>query len=577
MVDGVTLSNPSAISLLGDLESIEILKGPQGMLFGKNASAGVISINTRAPQFGKFEGFVNSTLGSRDERTINSALNIPISDSAAIRLTAGYRHLDGAIDRAQDGKSIDEENSWAVRGKLRLQPTDALDMTLGVSYSKYTHYCCSANSWRFLTPGSPADIDSQAYGIVPGPNNTKSSVDYLPTASGDTLNASLLMNYDLGGYKLTSISGYERTRNDFTIDVDGTAFDAGQPIAFKDEQSRSFSQELRLSSPVGGRFDFILGGYYYHADLSRPYQQSFGPFLRGLLETQAGLPPGFFPPFVYYLSPKVQLTSVAGFFEGNLHLTDKFTFTAGARFTHDSDRLDINATVDPVFPYCGTLYGCFVRPRERAKRNNISWRITPQFNITPTVMIYASIARGYKGPCFNTATVNTVDQDVVVMPEKPLAMEVGVKARFLDNRIQVVFDLFHTKYKGYQAQVTELLPSGLYGQGLTNGELTTKGAELSILAEVAQGLRLGANASYIDTYYNDLPGVVCYFGQTDPSCALPGNVYNAKGHPLFGSPRWSYSLSADYERPGFISDLTGTASLNWRWNSEVGASNYPSP
>ncbi|QUT07184.1 TonB-dependent receptor [Sphingobium phenoxybenzoativorans] len=599
VLDGVTIGNATALEILGDVERVEILRGPQGTLFGKNASSGVVSVTTRAPKLGEFEGHVIASYGEREDAYLNGALNVPVGDTIALRVSGGYKHLKGTITDVVTGKDIDPTNIWGVRGKLLWEPSANFSALLSVDYSKRDRWCCGATSARAADPNFPpvpgtANGDIIQYGIVPGPRNTEAAFTFLPQGSGDFLNGSLALNYDANGWKFTSITGYSRSRQNFFIDLDTVSGDfasVGSPVS----KYENYSQELRVASPTGGAIDFVAGLYFYHADVTGSTDLRFG---QSLIDAAVGapppvglgLPPGTLPPAVFTTRRRSEIESIAAFGQANWHLTDRLNLVAGLRFTRDTGKLkEFSQTADPLaaptglpapfdlFPYCA-LNPCAAVEPQSYKNSAFSWRIGPQYEISDDIFVYASVARGYKAPGFNAVTIynpagpGSFDPtaNLVLKEEIPTSYEVGMKARLWNGRVQVGVDFFHTKYKNYQAAAFFTPVGAPNAQVLQSADLTTKGVEFDLQAALTRSLSVRLSGAYIDAKYDDYPGLQCYPGQTVPTaCLTPGALINGAGNQLIYSPKFAYQLSANYSQPNLIGGLTGSASVSWDWRDDV--------
>lgn len=558
VLDGVVLADPSSAADLTDLERVEVLRGPQGMLFGKNASAGVISLTTRDPELGDFNGRVRGSIGEREDRQLQMVLNAPISPTVALRVAASYRHLQESVTNRVTGEAVDPVDVRSVRAKLLWEPSDSLRAVLSANYSFSKHFCCSA-VWLNATPGSIVALSNSIYGVSVGLDSDEVAFDFQPTGKAEIYGASLSVDYDIGDYTLTSITGYQESHRLGHFDADQHAFNflsfGGQPNSY-----RNISQELRLASPTGGRFDYVAGLFYYESWLTQT--GALAGYFQSLLPGQS------LPTPARTLVSSAQYSannseSAAVFAQGNLHLSDRLTITAGARYTKDEITLlfERRALIPGSVPFFAPS-----NFRQRAEADNVSWRVGPQFQVTPEIMLFASVAQGYKGP--GTSGVD----GVLINPEKPTSYEVGVKGRALDGRLQFGVNLYHTDFKDFQAQVFD--PAVLATVQKNAGSLRTRGIEVQLQGRLTPELTLSFAGAYIDAKYEDFAGVSCYFRQPEPPCAAPtpgstARVFNARGLSLNGTPELTYSVSADYRRPDLIEGIDGFVSANWTWQDDV--------
>ncbi|MDP3747385.1 MAG: TonB-dependent receptor [Phenylobacterium sp.] len=569
VVDGVVLGDPSSAQDLADVERVEILRGPQGMLFGKNASAGVVSITTRNPELDEFAGRVRASIGEREDQQLQTVLNVPLSSTLAVRLVGGYRHLQESVVNVRNGRPIDPIDIRSARLKLLWRPSDDLKALLSANYSYSRHFCCSP-AWSQTTPGYIVAYSNALHGVVASPDNTQAALDYQPIGNAKVYGASLAIEYQLGDYALASITGYQESHRLGVFDGDQHAFNY---LSFNGSTNsyRNISQELRIASPIGERFDYVAGLYYYESWLKGIIYQA------GYLQSMA--PPMTQPTAAATLRSSAKYSvndsqSVAAFVQANFHLTEQFNLVAGLRFTHDDVTLLYdNATFIPgSLPVSATIRGL----RQSIEHDNVSWRFGPQYQLTPDVMLYASVARGYKGPGMSGVTVNTVADNQAVLPEIPTAYEAGMKGKFFDRRLQVGLNLFHAEYKDFQAQVSDISTANFATVIKNAGRLETRGVEVQLQARPTPELTLGFGGAYVDAKYKDFAGVTCYFRQPEPPCAPPPlaptsatRLFNAKGLGLAGAPKWTYSATADYRRPDLVAGFDGFAAAAWNWQDDV--------
>ncbi|MGE0409250.1 MAG: TonB-dependent receptor [Amphiplicatus sp.] len=558
VVDGVVLSDPSSAIDLTDLERVEVLRGPQGMLFGKNASAGVVSITTHDPELGEFSGRLRGSVGTREDYQAQAVVNAPISSTLALRVSGSYRHLQESAFNRFNNQPVDPTDIRSVRVKLLWQPNDDLKAVLSTNYSYSKYFCCGV-VWINDIPGYIVDYANNLYGVVPGLDNTDVAFDHQPEGKARIFGASLKVDYKLGDYTLTSVTGYQESHRLGLIDADQHAFDylsfGGQPLDY-----RNVSEELRIASPTGGVFDYVAGVYYYTAHLTQT------GFLAGYFQSKT--------PALAMPTPKTTLFSLANFTDnkydsvalfaqGNIHLTDQLSIVVGGRYTHDEVSLfaDRNALVPGSVPFNPPL-----TTTQSVEGDNFSWRVGPQFQVTPDVMVYASAARGYKGPGTSGS------QGALINAEIPMTYEVGAKGRVFDGNLQFAVNYYHSNFKDFQAQVFD--PNILATVLKNAGELETQGVELQLQGQVTPELTLGFSGAYIDAEYKDFAGVACYFRQPEPPCGPPfpgssARVFNAAGLRLNGTPEWTYSATVDYRRPDLIEGFEVFASANWLWQDDV--------
>lgn len=590
VVDGVVLGDPSTISTLVDIERVEILRGPQGMLFGKNASAGLVSFTTVRPKIGVTELTGHGELGTNGHIVSTLVANAPISDDAAIRIFGFFKERDGVVTNLNPALPRDVDGQLNYGGGVKLFWKPAADISVFVSgdYSEVGRFCCSM-VWTKVAPGYAPAVTLAQYGIVASDNNRQVAIGAPSTGYAHRGGASIEVNYDIGGYSLTSLSAFRQSFREGFYDGDNTT------VNYVDRNGgsnklRQVSQELRLTSPTGGLIDYVAGLFFFDQRATGYIDQrgrlewivpaSKGTIIRAVPIGPAGTI------FDGNLTNSVHSRSYAGFAQANVHATERLNFILGGRLTHDQLELDYSrGSVPGAQPIPG---GVTLSLRQKIENTNLSFRLGSQYELTDDVMAFATVSRGYKGPGFSGLTVSNASQDQAVAPEIPTNYEIGVRAMLLDRKLTLNATFFKTHVRDFQAQVADL-SSASYSNRITNaGSLNSKGIEFSVVARPTPELTLSGGGSYVDARYGEFNGVQCYFGQPKvaqggPCTAPPSNpgsvdgVFNAVGLRLSGAPKFSYNLVADYQRaisPGFRGSLqvnfSGQSDVNYQANGDPG-------
>ncbi|WP_454759751.1 TonB-dependent receptor domain-containing protein [Caulobacter segnis] len=580
VVDGVVLADPASLATLADVERVEILRGPQGMLFGKNASAGLVHFITNRPKLNENSGQLHLQYGERGEQVLQAIGNLAVGDTLALRLVATHNQRDGLIRNvAKDNAFTDPQDVSTLTLKALWRPSDDLTVFFSADRTDNDAFCCSS-TWRKVTPGYAPAVTNARYGIVAGPKNLQVAANGPSQGKSTAQGGTLQVDYGLGDLTLTSISAYRSVKREAFYDGDLT------PVSYVDTNGGAgktdwLSQELRLTSPIGERFDYVAGLYLFHSKASSLIRQRgqlswITPATNGVVvPIIPGAPLGTI--FETSTVNDINSTSFAGFGQVGLHITPKLDLIAGARITRDEITLDYHRAPTPGAVYIpGSIT---LDLHQEVENTNTSWRIGPRYNFSDDIMAYATVSRGYKGPGFSGLSAANSLADQRVQPEIPTSYEAGVKAAFLDRRLIVNANVYSTTVKNFQAQVSDLT-SATYSSRITNaGEIKTRGFEANLMARPATGLSITAGLAYIHARYADFNGVQCYFGQPKivqggPCSAPPATptsldgFFNAKGLSLAGVPDWVYGVSAVYERslsPG----LRGFLQANWNWQSDI--------
>jgi iron complex outermembrane receptor protein len=554
VVDGVVIGMPRDPGATGfaDLERIEVLRGPQGTLFGKNASAGVISIVTRKPQIGVTSVDGYAALGSRNETILRGAVNAGLSSTSALRVSGYYQGQDGGVPAYFHDWHAGDRKSWGVRGRFLWEPTDRLSVTLNAEYQHI--FTRDAFSIASFGPNPLYSSLFAQFAVQPSRDHPIAYQDGDWFARSSVYGFSGEINYQLGEHTLTSITAYRHMSLNQTDDPDGAPiniFNFNQTL----NHDRQITQELRLTSPSGGALEYVIGAYYYDVRV-RADETAYGNFFTpNLLFSFTG-------GTAHY---DVRTKSVALFGQGTYRLAAPLRLVLGLRYTHDDVSADIGLT-----PIAGLLpLGPFIIPTSgRVRNDNVSGRVGLQYDVAPDVMAYATYARGYKGPSINVL----LGVAQALRPETVDSFEAGVKATVLDRKLSINLALYTSKFKDFQAQVADLtvVPPALV---LANaGGLRVRGVELELNARPTHALTLGASVAYNQAVYTDFTSF-CYTGQPISGAAgvgcyaLPSgaNVANLAGTQLPNAPEWNLTGRFDYTRPiGGGLALNASANVSWR-------------
>jgi len=384
-VDGVYRSrSASMIADLPDVQRIEVLRGPQSTLFGKNASAGVISITTRKPQF-KFGGNVEASYGNFNAIVLKGVVTGPLSDHVAASISGSYNKRDGYVTDTGSGSRTNERNRWFVRGQLLFEPSSDLSVRLIGDYGRIDENCCAVVNIQRSSPSQGASqiIQGLLNGQLSDPANPYADVvsyNFPSTNKIDNWGASGQIDYNLGILKLTSITSYRKTKAITNQDSDFSHADLLNRN-YQDLRIDTFTQELRLATDWDGPVNALLGGFYFNEKINQHNELTLGnqfrPYADALIQGLSGAllapRPGFtlaqveailgnatgngnsyigrsFAPNSgfnenYHLADQ----SWSGFAQVDYKVTDRLTLTGGINYTHDSKTFSTNSASNEFF------------------------------------------------------------------------------------------------------------------------------------------------------------------------------------------------------------------------------------
>jgi outer membrane receptor protein involved in Fe transport len=430
-IDGVYRSRTaSTISDLPDIRRVEVLRGPQSTLFGKNASAGVVSVVTLEPEF-KFGGNVEASYGNYNALVVKGRVTGPISDTLAVSLAGGVNKRDGYVRDLGTGNRTNERNRWFARGQLLFKPSDDFKIRIIGDYGHITENCCAVVSLK-QGQATQALLSPLINGRTNDPNNPFGDVVY---NNFDSINdiknwgVSGQIDYDLGPITLTSITAYRRTHAITNQDAD---FTSGDLLGRKYENLRikTFTQEFRANANFADKVNVLLGAFYYNEKIDLDGQvlwgtqaRSFANILAGGLGTSlpalenlfgsvqgnSNLYTGQFFGANQGLTENYRMSnnSISIFAQVDVELTDRLTLTGGINFTHDSKRFVTNTTSNDVFA------GLNIPALQIAARDaGIAQAIGTNFfgGVMPTPAQIASIQTNFPvqyATIFNAATAQT--------------------------------------------------------------------------------------------------------------------------------------------------------------------------
>lgn len=558
VLDDVTLIR-SELGVINftDLAQVEVLNGPQGFLFGKNASAGLVNVRTNDPEIGSNSGRVFSEYGQLNNANKTSLFrvqaigNIATSGNSALRLNAFYvgnsALQKNVVPNPQFEGGLREIGG---SGKFLWEPNDQLSILVAGDYMDLRGAGGGVASFRTVSPASPVGPLLPPLGITPGVDNSKSAYDGPTFYNLRVGGAQAKVSYEFdGGLRLTNIAAYRGFKTSQLFDADYSPLSLVQKFG-GGIVTDQFSDELRLTSPTGGPFDYQVGLFMLKARVRES----------SILAASLGQvpPPGFSTILGSDSFWEQHLGSYAAYGQATYRFTDSLKLTAGARVTRDTIEMRYENTAGG-----GLLSLLPVAPDRRQKRGetNFSWRATLQYDVGPDWMIYGTAARGYKGPGYAQYSFS------YVRPEIPTHFEIGSKAQFFDRRLTVNLSAFNTNFKDFQAQSIDLTTLSFLLQNA--GKLRTRGAEVQIIARPVPRLTLSGGLAYTDARFIRFLGDTCYLGQVD--CV--GGVTDSSGKRLPNAPEWKGIFDAAYELP-LSNDFAATLNVSISpQSSETFASN----
>ena len=543
-IDNVYLGRPGmALEDLIDLDRVEVLRGPQGTLFGRNSSAGVVNITTKAPSF-DFGGTAEASFGDYGYNQEKVSVTGPIvADKLAFRLTAFNTHRDGYTDNPTTGIAGNSVGRHGARLQFLYTPTPKLSVRLITEYSNENDTCCVSVIRQVPSPSIAATTARTLtafaqLGYVPTVNLDQSLNNAPQDMLTDQHSVSAQVDYDLGWADFTSITAYRYWHFDPLQDSDNAPLDVIQ-VNVAQTRDQQYSQEFRLASKPG-RFTWQAGVYLFDQHLNDHYiLNQFGrdasAFYTGYLRTASPAAAAVvIAPGSQYIEDTVANTkSAAVFAQANYKFTDKLTLTAGVRYTHD-DKRGVSDTSTYLTPYTATSIPFHYNVT--VLNDNVSWLASASYKLTPDTLLYVSYSTGYKSAGLNLNSAVTAGTPLVLEPERVRDWEAGVKQTLLGDRLAVNVNGYITHLSGLQANI---YPTNGAKSYLTNvGNILARGVEAEATLYVTHGLSLNLNGSYNDSHYTSYTNGPCPLGVT--------GVCNLTGRPVYEAPKWIENATVQY-------------------------------
>ena len=561
---GVYIARPAAPSgTFYDLERVEVLKGPQGTLYGRNATGGAINVIPKRPSLAGRELDMLFEVGNYSSKKASAAVNLPLSDNVALRVAGQVVDRDGYLS---DG--YDDENGQAVRASLLIKPSDAVSI---LTIADYFHQGGKGTGGVLipgpLVPNAPdpsdrignSDPRSVAVLAAAFPGLIGTGLVLTPKDTGflrnDFWGISTNIDIDLGFGTLTILPAYRDSRPDYLTYNAGYE---GRVI----ETAKQKSLEVRLASSGNQALKYVLGGYFFHEK-----QKDLNHFPNGiLLDT--------------FFQAKITNKSYAVFGQGSYEVLDGFRLVGGLRYTKD------DKSHRTLFLQTSFGVGTPVNFTNKVSFDSVTWKAGIEYDVAPASLLYAHVSTGFKSGGFYIAPL-----DNIFKPEKLTAYTVGSKNRFFDNTLQVNIEGFYWKYKDQQVNYigpTRVTPTTV-GAGLvtTNaGQSRMYGAELELRFQPTRSDVFTADVQYLNgkfkkfNYFLASPnGAPPRSGcQVAPSNAFtlrpPGQIFlvDCSGKQQINSPKWTANVSYEHTF-GLSSDLD----LAIGARSRIESSRYLSP
>ncbi|QTH20934.1 TonB-dependent receptor [Rhizorhabdus wittichii] len=534
-VDGVVIGRPSAqLASFFDLERVEVLRGPQGTLYGRNATGGSVNLITRKPTR-DLSGYLDLTYGNYDRIQLDGAISGPLDGKGDVRARIAFQKVkhDGYGRNVTLNEDVSDQDSWAVRGILQVDPAANVDITLSADYAREDDHNYPFNGF------GPYRSDVPMPGLLLGGTllpNSRDVTTEVPTRNDRTFwGLSGTIGVDLGGgLRFQSITGYRKSRRANINDPETTSYAVFSPTLTA-ENARQFSQELQLLY-TSDRLNGVAGLFYYDESLKAELDLGF-PVIGAALG---------FPAADYHEDGTIDIKAYAAFTQWTYEVVDHLRLTAGVRYSDEKRRSNGTFTIFSFMPPPNAAN--VVVPVHVDK----SWHaLTPKFSIdykpVENVMLYASATRGFKSGVLLSGNPNPP-----VNPEYIWSYEAGIKSSFLDNRVQLNAAAFYYDFK--DLQVNRIINVSIVTENAAAARV--KGAEVELRARPVEGVTLNADATYLDATFRK-------YSTKHPARPELG-LLDLSGNRLANAPKWSLNAGAEFDLPiGVPGRLSARGDVAW--------------
>ena len=577
-IDGVYRSRVgSALADLPKLERVEVLRGPQSTLFGKNASAGVINVVTAKPDLAGYSGSVGATFGNYDQTIVRGDVTGPLSDNLAFSLFGSVNQRDGYFDNLELGTDSNELDRWNFRGQLLWNPTDRAEFRFIADAESIDEVCCGVAN---IVDGPTGALVRALGGDLVGndPFAYANFLDFDPGNEIDTNGYSLQFDYDFDAFTLTSITAY-RTLDQLQFgDIDYTSARLVTPEGGNrsDTQIDTFTQEIRLTSASDGALQWMVGAFYFteeveidgrfgYGDQFRAYADGLSgggvSFLEATLGPALGIPPGtFFATNQGFPSEQYALDddTLSLFAQFDYDLTDAMTLTLGLNYTESDKEASANLVSTDVFS--SLPLGAFLPPElaaafqplqflppfvnfpntvENGETNDddVTYTVRLSYDLSPNMNVYAGVSTGFKASSWNLSrdsrpfasdiaalgqagllVPNLVPGTRFAGPEESEVYEIGLKGEW--DTVALNLAIFQQEIEGFQSNVFSGTGFNLANAGLQS----TDGVEMDLTWAPIDSLRIGFAATWLDPLYDSFEGALGPEGPIDLSGQQPAGI-----------------------------------------------------
>ncbi len=576
-----------------DIEAVEVLRGPQGTLFGKNTTAGAIVVRTRRPDLDAASFEASTSYASYEDSKTQVAFNIPLSDTMAFRFAGLYQNSDGYYENGKvdfpidffgagvgdagltdgspvfgDGDNVGGKDVFSARAKLLIEPNDRLSVLGQVEYIKDrsdpvpvvndTPAAAGQLATLFGFPGVGSGDPIDQAGI----HNSSVITDLGDEQEVDVWGAYLNLEYALDNHTIYGLLGYREQESRLPSDYLGTPYESFFS-ASRDDDRETFQAEFRIASELDGNFNYVAGAFYQTNDVEFCVLQQlgllefFGSAIPGVLDNDNPL----------LLCNKQDATSWAVFADLTFDITDKFSLGIGGRYTYEEKDYTAREGLPVGFIFPGGVFSepldgqnfglaSFAVQSDDEDWSEPTWRITGSYQFTNDVFGYVTVSRGFKSGGYNDQAGSGGFSNFPLSsydPEFADNIEVGIKTNLADDRVRLNLTYFNVQYEDFQRSTVVSVPGTAFQETRTfnAADVESQGLEFELTALLAENLTLHANIGWLDSEYDKFV--------LDRN--LDGILEDFSGRDVVRSPDLTAGIVITYEQ-----EVSGGSSLLWNLN-----------
>jgi iron complex outermembrane recepter protein len=603
VIDDVVIErNVTLDNVLNDIASFEVLRGPQGTLFGRNTIAGIINTRTVRPTF-DLSGSFDATYGNANLIQLRGYVSGGlVPDKVAVKVAAAYRKRDGFMRNAFLDKNVNNENTQSFRGQMLYTPTDQIEVMISGDYTRdrandqVQDVGLGGAGGNFTLFGTPRPAPGQP--VIPGRVvNDADNIVFLDTdntLTRNTAGGSIRARFDFGNVSLTSITAYRGYSITTLGDGDFSPVDA---ISVKlSERQRQFTQELRLASEGNNNYSYILGAFFVRQTIDTDFSVRFG---RGqLLQFPPAVPQPGGPPIVLaplFGSPtnpnqesgdvrsELRDDSVAAYASGSYEFSDKLSISGGIRYSADVKKANFGQQALGNVVRILRIFGSFNTFSASSDSGAFTGDVSLNFKPTDDMLVYAKFARGYRGgglnlglqggdPDFNNPANRS---SLLFEPEFMNQYEAGLKLQAFDKKVRLNLAAFYLDYTKKQEATFEIVGPVTVSVIRNAGAATIKGFEADFTVVPVQHVSINGAIGYADAKYDDFAQCQNITPQGVPP-GTPPTFRSCAGNRLILSSKWTGTAGIQATPPiGGKLSLFARADLTYRSNFYTDAVNNP--